>query len=124
MTATQEIENKLPIKGKLVILQCTGAACDSPIFYEGAKRTTLVTKNTPLIHFSSYGVVPCNHKEFTDVHGFGLCGSAGSTNDIHVVARAITALNEQKRVGLCEGFVIARLKDAGYDVEQVDSGFR
>lgn len=115
----EEIESGLPCKGKLVIHKTTGAACDSPIFYEGSKCG--VKKK---FHFSSYGLVPPNYKQFKGLHNFGSCGSAGSTDDIEVVAKAISGLNAKKRVGLCDGFVIKSLIEAKYDVEQVDGGFR
>ncbi len=104
---------------KLVIFQCTGAACEHPIFYEGEKCH--VSKR---FHFSSYGKLPPNYKEFDDLRNFGLCGSAGDSDDVHKVAKAIELLNKEDRVGLCEGFVINELRIAGYEVEQVDKGFR
>lgn len=119
ITATEMIEESLPRFGKLVVFQCTGAACDNPIFYEGDK-----CKKTFLFHFSSYGMVPPNYEDFDDLHNFGLCGSSGNTNDVKVVARAIEQLNQKKRVGLCEGFVIDQLLAAGFQVERVNAGFR
>lgn len=106
----------LPRDGKLVIYETGGAACESPIFYKNESGEGY--------YFSSYGAMPPNYKEFKELGGFGMCGSYGKTEDISAIARAISQMNNRKRVGLCTRYVIDKLIESKYDVELVNGGFR
>lgn len=111
----EAIEKSLPHPGKLVVYETSGAACDLPIFHCAGRHR---------IKFDSYGQCPPNISRWKNKRNYGMCGSIGETNDIKVVAEAITQMNQMQRVGLCHREVIDRLKEHGFDVEQVDGGFR
>jgi hypothetical protein len=109
-----EIEASLPQPGKLVIYEVEGAPCEYPIFSykEGA------------FEFDTYGTCPPNVKKWENKFNYGMRGSRGKTADVQLVVEAITMLNEDHRVGLCNPLVIEKLTEAGLIVEKVNGGFR
>lgn len=105
------------MKPTLIIYECSGAACDNPIFRRCDEEEFKFS-------FDTYGMAPQNLKKWKKTFGYGACGGRGFTNDIAVVAEAIIELNKMDRVGQCEYYVSGYLEGCGFKIKLVKEGFR